>query len=211
MEKKIRIIATIQDGLKIGLVNYFSLVAAAVLYVLTIWIPYLNVGTSIAMTSLPAELAKGHVVNPLFIFERRYRKNMGEFFILFSLMTGAIGMGCMFGLIPGFVIGVAWSFAVVLFVDKDLPALESLRESNRITYGHKARIFWTEMLVCLVLCVAVGLVTLLFGIGEVRALEVIGIIINCIIIVFMIPALYGVEASLYRQLTTGEFIGQEEK
>ena len=73
MNKKLNIIATIKDGVAIALVNYLSLVAAAALYVLTIWIPYLNVGTTIAMSSLPAEMAKGNVVNPLFIFKGEYR------------------------------------------------------------------------------------------------------------------------------------------
>ena len=75
--KKLNIIATIKDGIAIGMINFLSLVLTAVLYVVTIWIPYLNVGTTIAMASLPAELAKGNVVNPLFIFDGKYRKNMG--------------------------------------------------------------------------------------------------------------------------------------
>ena len=95
--KKLNIIATIKDGIAIGMINFLSLVLTAVLYVVTIWIPYLNVGTTIAMASLPAELAKGNVVNPLFIFDGKYRKNMGEFFILMALMGGAIGVGFFFG------------------------------------------------------------------------------------------------------------------
>lgn len=87
MTKKLNMLATIQDGLRIALVNFLSLIAATILYILTIWIPYLNVGTTIAMSSLPAELSKGKVINPLFIFEGKYRRDMGEFFILIALMT----------------------------------------------------------------------------------------------------------------------------
>ena len=90
MDKKLNIIATIKDGIAIGLVNFLSLILVTVLYLLTIWIPYLNVGTTIAMSSLPAEMAKGKAINPLFIFEAKYRKNMGEFFLLMALMSGAI-------------------------------------------------------------------------------------------------------------------------
>ena len=57
--KKLDICATLGEGCKIGLINFFSLLAVTILYVLTIWIPYLNVGTTIAIMSLPAELAKG--------------------------------------------------------------------------------------------------------------------------------------------------------
>ena len=206
MDKKLNIIATIKDGLAIALVNYLSLVAAAALYVITIWIPYLNVGTTIAMCSLPAEMAKGHVLNPLFIFKGEYRKNMGEFFILISLMYGAIGVGFLFMGIPGIVLSVAWSFAAVLFIDKGLNALEALRESNRLTYGNKWRIFGAEFLVALCLSIAMGIVSALFNIGHVEWLEVIGTIINLVIIVFAVPAIYGVEASIYKQLTSGKFL-----
>ena len=206
MNKKLNIIATIKDGVAIALVNYLSLVATAVLYVLTIWIPYLNVGTTIAMCSLPAEMAKGSILNPLFIFKAEYRKNMGEFFILMALMYGAIFVGIFFGIIPGIVISIAWSFATVLFVDKEMSALDALRESNRLTYGNKWRIFGAEFLVVFCLQIVAGIISAIFGIGEVGWLETIGTLINIVIMIFAIPAIYGVEASIYKQLTSGEII-----
>ena len=209
MDKKINIMATIKDGLAIALVNFVSLILVTVLYLVTIWIPYLNVGTTIAMCSLPAEMAKGNMVNPLFIFDGKYRKNMGEFFILMSLMMGAIGVGFMFMGIPGMVISVAWSFATVLFVDKDMSALDSLRESNRLTYGNKWRIFGAEFLIAFALGIVVAIISALFGIGNVNWLEAIGTIINVVIIIFVVPAMYGVEASIYKQLTTGNILGEE--
>ena len=208
--KKLNIVATIKDGFAIGMINFLSLVLTAVLYVVTIWIPYLNVGTTIAMASLPAELAKGNVVNPLFIFDGKYRKNMGEFFILMALMTGAISVGFMFMGIPGLVISVAWNFATVLFVDKDMSALDCLRESNRLTYGNKWRIFGAEFLMGLALGVICGIISGLFGIGDINWLQTIGTILSVILIIFMIPAIYGVEASIYRQLTTGKFLDEPE-
>jgi len=210
MDKKLNIMATIKDGLAIALINFLSLILTTVLYMITIWVPYLNVGTTIAMCSLPAEMAKGNMINPLFIFDGKYRRNMGEFFILMALMTGAIGVGLMFMGIPGFVISVAWSFAAVLFVDKDMSALDALRESNRLTYGNKWRIFGAEFLMGLALGVVVAIISALFGIGDINWLEAIGSIISVIVIIFMVPAIYGVEASIYRQLTTGEFLDAPE-
>ena len=209
MNKKLNIIATLKDGVAIALVNYLSLVAAAALYVLTIWIPYLNVGTTIAMSSLPAEMAKGNIVNPFFIFKGEYRKKMGEFFILYSLMLGAIGVGFMFMIVPGIVLSIAWTFAVVLFVDKGLNALEALRESNNITYGNKLRIFCTQFVLGICLGVAIAVVDAIFGIGSVSWLETIGTVINLVIIIFAIPAIYGVNASIYKQLTTGNILGED--
>lgn len=206
--KKLNIIATIKDGLGLALVNYLSLVLAAFLYLVTIWIPYLNVGTTIAMASLPAQMAKGNVMNPLFIFEGKYRKNMGEFFILSALMFGAVMVGFFFGIIPGIVISVAWSFAAVLFVDKEMNAMDALHESNRLTYGNKWRIFGAELLVVLCLEVAVALVQALFGIGEISWLEAIGNFLVVVLVVFAVPAIMGVEASIYKQLTSGEFVGE---
>lgn len=206
MNKKINIMATIKDGIAIAGLNFLSLILVTLLYVITIWIPYLNVGTTIAMASLPAELAKGNMINPLFIFESKYRRNMGEFFILMALMTGAISVGFMFMGIPGIVISIAWNYAVVLFVDKDMSALDSLRESNRITYGNKWRIFGAEFLICFALCIVVAIIAALFGIGNISWLEAIGTIINAILIIFIVPAIYGVDASIYRQLTSGEIL-----
>ena len=209
MNKKLNIIATIKDGIAIALVNFLSLILTTLLWLVTVWIPYLNVGTTIAMESLPAELAKGKVINPLFIFESKYRKNMGEFFILMALMTGAISVGLGFGFIPGIVIAIAWDFAIVLFVDKDMSALDALRESNRLTYGHKARIFGISTLVIISLCIVCSIILGIFGIGEIGWLEAIGGILVAILVIFAIPALLGIDASIYRQLTTGEFLGQE--
>ena len=199
--KKLDIIATIKDGIALALVNYLSIVAATALYVLTFWIPYLNVGTTIAMASLPAEMAKGNVINPLFIFEAKYRRNMGEFFILMSLMTGAIGVGYLFGIIPGIVISYAWYIAIILFVDKDRNALEALRESNKLTYGNKARIFWIEVLLAVVLCIAIAIINGLFRIGNVAWLQAVGAVLVLVLVIFFVPAMLGAQAIIYRRLT----------
>jgi membrane-anchored glycerophosphoryl diester phosphodiesterase (GDPDase) len=152
-------------------------------------------------------MAKGTVINPLFIFDGKYRRNMGEYFILSALMTGAILVGFLFGIIPGFVISVAWSFAVVLFVDKDMSAMDALHESNRLTYGHKWRIFGTEFLLVLCLELVIVIIQFLFGIGEVSWLETIGKILIFILTIFAVPAILGVEASIYKQLTSASFLG----
>ena len=197
---------TLIEACQIGLKNILSLIAVTVLYLVTIWIPYLNVGTTIAVKSIPAELAKGHIIDPLFIFDGKYRKNMGEFFILMTLMYGAIGIGYLFGGIPAIVLSVAWSLATVLFIDKDMNALEALRESNRLTYGNKWRIFGAEALVAIALCVAMAIVSGLFGIGHIKWLEAIGTIIVIVIAICFFPTLLGIEASIYKQLTSGEII-----
>lgn len=197
--KKLDICATLVEGCKIGLVNFFSLLAVTILYVLTIWIPYLNVGTTIAVLSLPAELAKGKMIDPLFIFESKYRRNMGEFFILYTLYSGGMVAGFLFGIIPGFVISVAWSLAFVLFVDKDLSSLNSLRESNRLTYGNKWRIFWITILFSILLCVVLGLLSLLL-LPNITWLSVIAGILITVVCVLVCPVALGLDAAIYKSL-----------
>ena len=201
MAKKLEILPTIKEGVSLALLNYLSILCAVVLYVLTIWIPYLNVGTTIAMASLPAEMAKGNVINPLFIFDSKFRRNMGEFFILMSLMIGAISVGMMFGFIPGIVISYAWYIAVILFVDKDRNALEALRESNKLTYGNKARIFWIETVLAVAIGLACGIISGLFSIGHIGWLEGIGVFLVLLLVIFFVPAMLGVQAVIYKRLT----------
>ena len=210
MAKKLEIIPTIKEGVSLALLNYLSILCAVVLYVLTIWIPYLNVGTTIAMASLPAEMAKGNVINPLFIFDGKFRRNMGEFFILMALMSGAISVGMMFGFIPGIVIAYAWYIAVILFVDKDRSALDALRESNKLTYGNKARIFWIETVLAVAIGLACGIISGIFSIGHIGWLEGIGVFLVLLLVVFFVPAMLGVEAVIYKRLTAPEEAPVEE-
>lgn len=78
---------TIQDAFVVGFRNAASIVGCVLLWLVTIWIPYINVGTTIALSMLPIELAKGNIISPLSIFDMRYRKYMGEYLITGSLMA----------------------------------------------------------------------------------------------------------------------------
>ena len=98
--KKLDIKEVLTEGVGIGIKNIVSLVLATILYVVTVWIPYLNVGTTIAMCSIPVELSKGNIINPLFIFDAKFRKNMGEFFILVGLELMAMIPAFFMGIIP---------------------------------------------------------------------------------------------------------------
>ena len=69
---------TFAEALEIGVKNAPSIIGCVVLWLLTIWVPYINVGTTIAINMLPIELAKGGVISPLawslayfFLFEKK--------------------------------------------------------------------------------------------------------------------------------------------
>ena len=78
--RKITVGGVIQEGVNIGIKNSLSLLGATLLWLITFWIPYLNVGTTIAINTIPIELSKGKVISPTFIFDAKYRRYMGEYF-----------------------------------------------------------------------------------------------------------------------------------
>ena len=202
--KKLDIVATLKEGIALGIANYLSVLFTVVLYILTIWIPYLNVGTTIALSLLPAEMAKGKVVNPLYIFDGKYRRNMGEYFILMGLLYLGVIFGILFLIVPGYVIALAWTFAAILFVDKDMNALEALRESNRLTYGNKGRIFVISLLLSICIELVSVIIGGIFGIGNVEWLEVIGSILVILISLSIMPLSFGLNAVMYKKLVLEE-------
>lgn len=193
--KKLDIKEVLTEGVGIGIKNIVSLVLATILYVVTVWIPYLNVGTTIAMMSIPVELSKGNIINPLFIFDAKFRKNMGEFFILVGLQAMAMVPAFLMGIIPGIVLSYAWALAIYLFIDKDLHALDALRKSNELTYGNKWRMFF----IGLILAIALGIVTGILGI-----IPYVGAILNVIVMILYYPIQLGCNAVIYKQLTNPE-------
>ena len=60
--KKLDFAETLKDSIAIGVKNAPSVVVAVALWLVTIWIPYINIGTTIAISLLPVELAKGSVI-----------------------------------------------------------------------------------------------------------------------------------------------------
>lgn len=200
--KKLDIKQVLTDGVGIGLKNFVSLIAVVVLYALTCWIPYLNVGTTIAVLSIPVELSKGHVINPLFIFDGKYRKNMGEFFILVGLMGMALGPAFAMLLIPGIVLSYAWSLAIYLFLDKGVSSIDALRLSNELTYGNKWRIFAIEAIIGVAVSVVMGIISGLFdsllGWGGFAGFLIL------VVILLIMPITLGCDAVIYKQLAYPE-------
>jgi len=141
----------ITNGIKIGLANFVSLLLAYILWLITFWIPYLNVGTTIAIYNLVPAMARGKVISPTEIFKAKYRKNMGEFFLTLIFISMGVSIGSIFFFLPGIVIGIAWSLAIFLVIDKDMQPLEAIKTSNNLTYGKKWQIFFAYLITPLIL------------------------------------------------------------
>ena len=188
---------TLRDSLCIGIKNAPSIIAAVVLYLVTIWIPYINIGTTIAITLLPTQLAKGEVINPASIFDSKYRRYMGEYLITTGLMILPILIAFAFLYIPGIVLSLAWSLSYYFLIEKGKNPIEAIRASNDATYGSK----WTMFAVALVFGVAAAIVMLIFSAicGMINVGFITFVVMFALIVIVMSVGM-AISASYWKQL-----------
>ena len=189
MESKLNFQQTLVDGVNLGIKNIGNLLLMAFLYMITFWIPYLNVGTTIGFYKNIIALSKGEEVVPTSIFKKENFKNLGDFFLLLGLQTAGIGAAAMFFFIPAMVVGLAWQFAMYFFLDKGTSPLKSLSVSYNATLGEKWTLFFVYLACGVLVCLVVGLLTAIPKVGAVLAFLA---MIACVAIVI------GVEATLYK-------------
>ena len=85
-------------------------------------------------------------MSPTEIFKGKYRQYMGEFFILTGLKALGLLPALLFLVIPYIILNLAWSQATYLLLDKSVNPAEALTLSNKLTYGHKAKIFFAKLI-----------------------------------------------------------------
>lgn len=193
--RKLDVLDTLKDGIGIGIKNIVPIFVNIVLWALTCWIPYLNVGTTIGLVvGIVSKASKGEPIPMTEIFDPKYRKYMGEFFLTFGLMMMGIWAGTIFFVIPGMIIGLAWSLALLLCVDKGKNPMEAIALSNKCTYGHKLKMF---VITALVMIATMVLATIFIRLGF------IGIILIMVLMPICAFINLGIQASIYRQLTEG--------
>lgn len=195
--KKLDFSETFKDAITIGVKNAPSVIAAVALFLVTIWIPYINIGTFIAITLLPTQLAKGEVINPLGIFDSKYRRYMGEFLITMGLMVIPTYIAFLFMFVPGIVLSLAWSLAYYFLIEKGKNPIEAIRASNDATYGSK----WTMFFVSLVVGVLFGIVFGIFqAICNAIGIGFITFVVMFILYVLAISISMSISASFWKQL-----------
>ncbi len=200
MKNKITISSVLGEGLNIGLKNALSIICAIILWLLTIWVPYINVGTTIALCAIPVALAQGKTISPLFIFGSKYRKMMGEFFLLAVFIYMAMIPLLIFLIVPAFVVGIAWSLAFYLLIDKGLTPGEALTTSNRLTYGYKWRIFGVSVVIAIVPVLLVCISSFVDNIADSWWLLLLTLVVELIVAVWSL----GCNAVIYRNLSAEE-------
>ena len=180
------------EGFLLGAKNFPSLLGAVVLYILTLWIPYINVGTTIAMCAIPVALSRGKVVSPTFIFEGKYRKFMGEYFTLLGLKAMSLVPAFLFMVVPGVIISIGWSQALYILIDQQVAPGEALVRSNKATYGYKGVIFGIFMLLFAAVLVTLSVFSVMGTVGGLLTVA----------LVLLLPVfVLGVRAIIYRNLT----------
>lgn len=195
--KKLDFLQTLQEALAIGIKNAPSIVGAIALWLVTIWIPYINIGTTIAVCLLPTELAKGNVINPLGIFDAKYRRYMGEYFITMGLMIFPTLIATVFMVVPGIVLSLAWSLAYFFLIDKNKNPMQAIKASNDATYGSK----WTMFFITLAFVIALYIIGGIFGVicGLIGSQFLTIVVMAALFIVFVSIGM-AVEASIWKQL-----------
>lgn len=196
MNNELTINGIIQNAIQIGLKNAVPVMVNGLLWLLTIWIPYLNVGTSIGMVGIIAKMGREEGLSMTEIFNPNYRKYMGEFFIVMSFLIIGVLVGYIFVIIPGIVIATAWSLAIYLVIDKGMDPIAAIKKSNELTYGKKWVIFGGMFIVSMMVYVAL---LILSSIGN--AIDpIVGSILILIGIIIAMPINMGVTAYVYNTL-----------
>ncbi|MDR1882622.1 MAG: hypothetical protein LBR26_07545 [Prevotella sp.] len=151
----------LKEGFGYGMKNIPSLLGAIVLWLVTIWIPYVNVGTTIAIRTLPLQLSRGEIFSPLSIFDKKYYRYMGEYFLTSGFRMVGICGAATFLFFPAIAVSFAWSLAILLLLDKGLNAAEAIRLSNKLTYGNKWTMFFVSFVLGLVYLIVCWIMTLI--------------------------------------------------
>lgn len=184
----------VSNAISIGLKNAPMLILMAILWVITLWIPYLNIGTTIGLWDQLVRMGRGESISPTAIFNSEYRERIGDFFLLIAFLTAGALAGL---LIPGAgtIIGLAWFLAIPLFVDRGTDPLESLTMSNRLTHGNKLTIFLAILI--LVGGLAIVALILMLILQDAPGLM---LLLMFIIYILILPILFAAQAYVYSRL-----------
>ena len=186
--EKLDIMKTIREGIQYGLKNFLPLLLMVVLYLLTIWIPYLNVGTTIGLYKAVIGIGRGETIDPVAIFDKDNFKLIGNFFLLQGFIVVGSFAAAVFMFFPAMVIAIAWGCAVFFLIDKKVSPLKALQLSYDSTFGNKWRIFFTGLICAFI----IGLVSGILG-----AIPKIGPVLSVLVALLSAAIMVAVEGVMY--------------
>jgi hypothetical protein len=154
----------ISYGLSHGLKNIASIAVNFLLWILTFWIPYLNIGTTIGLfVGIVAKSSREEQISFTEIFDPVYRKQMSSYFLVTGLVSAGTSVGLALFFVPGIVLSIAWMLAPLFAVDAEMGPMEAITRSNSVTHGKKAAIFWAFIVIGLITAVGALVLGLVFG------------------------------------------------
>jgi hypothetical protein len=194
--EKLHVSDVVRNAMKKGMVNLVPLLANVFLWLVTIWIPYFNIGTTIGLfVGVIAKMARGKPVSPTEVFNPDYRKYMGAFFLVSGLKMMGTQFAYLLFIVPGIVLSIAWSLAALLVVDKGENPMVALQKSNEVTYGNKMAIFLAKA------AVAVIAMILLYLAGQIgQHLGFIGSLLTLVVVGAVVASFLAVDAYVYATL-----------
>jgi hypothetical protein len=187
----------ISNAFSLGLRNLGPILGAVLLWAITIWIPYINVGTTIGLTALVIAMSRGDAFSATDIFDPKYRSMMGEYFLLLVFVLFGVFVGYLFFVIPGIIIAIAWGQATYVLIDKNKAPLDCITISNKITYGKKWSIFGGMVLLIILSYLLLGI---LIGIATFVA-DVLAWLVVILGALALIPLFLGASAHIYGVLS----------
>lgn len=136
-----------------------AILMAIVFLVLLGVVSYYFIGACIALCSLPIVLGRpdGEVPSYTFVFDKKYRQYIGEYFLLSGLQSLGILVAGLFFIVPAFVVSLSWSQAIYVMLDKEVSPTEALIKSNKMTQGHKWTMFFINV-VLIIIALIVGMI-----------------------------------------------------
>lgn len=186
MENRVTIGGFFGEAIQMGLKNALPIIVNSLLFVLTCWIPYLNLGTMIGMSKLVIKIARGEAIGMTEIFDKKNREQIGDFFMTFALyLVGSLGG-------VNFILALAWSQSILFTLDKEMGPLEAIRASYKATYGSKLPIFFGF----LILSIALGIVS-----GILAAIPAIGFILAALASIASSCIMLGASAYIYKTVS----------
>lgn len=193
---------TMSEGFSSGLKNSLSMVGAVILWMLTIWVPYINIGTTIAILTLPMLYARKEAFNPAYIFDSSFRRIMGNYLLLTVFRNLIVFVSSIFMVIPSIVMTLTYMLSDFYLVEEGQDPIKAMQSSARATYGSK----WTIFGIILVYAICYNLVALIFiglTVAAAKGGAALAIVVGLISFVAMIAmgsVAFGIVGSIWRQL-----------
>ena len=137
------------------------------------------------------------MINPLSIFDSKYRRYMGEFLITWGLMLIPIYIATLFLVVPGIVLSLSWTLSLYFLLGKGKKPMQAIKASNDATYGSK----WTMFFVTLVFSIIMGIVYGIFlFVCEAIDVAFITFVVMFILLVLAASIAMAIDASFWKQL-----------